>query len=197
MLHGCHRLSAGSRCITWPLLGLLACQHSICQSWGAVDVLPCVTGASLPQAAKVAPKDPDLHKKLSECERAVKRIKFEEALSTPVSTPALLGFWGLGSRVRLAAAGCSATAQHLACLECSNCGTCRSGAVQATQVQCTSVLLRSTQSSACKSSGSVAGTGWPLVSQMCSTLTTARACATCLALSSTDPRQPRGGESVF
>lgn len=38
-----------------------------------------------PQAAKVAPKDPDLRKKLSECERAVKRIKFEEALSTPVS----------------------------------------------------------------------------------------------------------------
>jgi hypothetical protein len=38
-----------------------------------------------PQAAKVAPKDPDLRKKLSECERAVKRIRFEEALSTPVS----------------------------------------------------------------------------------------------------------------
>lgn len=36
-------------------------------------------------AAKVAPKDPDLRKKLSECERAVKRIKFEEALSTPDS----------------------------------------------------------------------------------------------------------------
>jgi hypothetical protein len=37
------------------------------------------------QAAKVAPKDPDLRKKLAECERAVKRIRFEEALATPVS----------------------------------------------------------------------------------------------------------------
>lgn len=37
------------------------------------------------QAAKVAPKDPDLRKKLAECEKAIKRIKFEEALSTPVS----------------------------------------------------------------------------------------------------------------
>jgi len=36
-------------------------------------------------AAKVAPKDPDLRKKLSECEKAVKRIKFEEALATPES----------------------------------------------------------------------------------------------------------------
>jgi serine/threonine-protein phosphatase 5 len=33
----------------------------------------------------VAPNDPDLRKKLSECEKAVKRIKFEEALATPVS----------------------------------------------------------------------------------------------------------------
>jgi hypothetical protein len=39
---------------------------------------------SLLQAAKVAPKDPDLRKKLAECEKAIKRIKFEEALSTPV-----------------------------------------------------------------------------------------------------------------
>jgi serine/threonine-protein phosphatase 5 len=37
------------------------------------------------QAAKVAPKDPDLRKKLAECEKAIKRIKFEEALATPVS----------------------------------------------------------------------------------------------------------------
>jgi hypothetical protein len=37
------------------------------------------------QAAKVAPKDPDLRKKLSECEKAVKRIRFEEALATPES----------------------------------------------------------------------------------------------------------------
>lgn len=36
-------------------------------------------------AAKVAPNDPDLRKKLSECEKAVKRIKFEEALATPES----------------------------------------------------------------------------------------------------------------
>jgi serine/threonine-protein phosphatase 5 len=41
---------------------------------------------ALLQAAKVAPKDPDLRKKLAECEKAIKRIKFEEALSTPVST---------------------------------------------------------------------------------------------------------------
>ena len=34
-------------------------------------------------AAKVAPRDPDLRRKLSECEKAVKRIRFEEALATP------------------------------------------------------------------------------------------------------------------
>lgn len=47
-------------------------------------VLCCQPAA---QAAKVAPKDPDLRKKLTECERAVKRIKFEEALGTPVRQP--------------------------------------------------------------------------------------------------------------
>jgi hypothetical protein len=45
----------------------------------------CYAPVGAAQAAKVAPKDPDLRKKLSECERAVKRIRFEEALSTPVS----------------------------------------------------------------------------------------------------------------
>jgi len=35
--------------------------------------------------------------------------------------------------------------------------------VQAAQIQCTSVQLWSTQLSACKSSGSVVGNGWPLV----------------------------------
>jgi len=46
---------------------------------------PCLALGCRPQAAKVAPNDPDLRKKLSECEKAVKRIKFEEALATPVS----------------------------------------------------------------------------------------------------------------
>ncbi|GBF88948.1 hypothetical protein Rsub_01447 [Raphidocelis subcapitata] len=36
-------------------------------------------------AAKRAPRDPDLRHKLSECEKAVKRIRFEEALATPES----------------------------------------------------------------------------------------------------------------
>lgn len=40
------------------------------------------------QAAKVAPKDPDLRRKLAECQREVKRIKFEEALAAPVRSPA-------------------------------------------------------------------------------------------------------------
>lgn len=34
-------------------------------------------------ASKVAPRDPDLKKKLAECEKEVKRLKFEEALATP------------------------------------------------------------------------------------------------------------------
>jgi len=34
-------------------------------------------------AARVAPNDPDLRKKLVECEKAVKRIRFEEALARP------------------------------------------------------------------------------------------------------------------
>ena len=35
------------------------------------------------QAAKMAPNDPDLRRKLSEAEKEVKRIRFEEALSVP------------------------------------------------------------------------------------------------------------------
>eukprot|EP00197_Chlamydomonas_leiostraca_P003143 CAMPEP_0202869786 /NCGR_PEP_ID=MMETSP1391-20130828/13229_1 /ASSEMBLY_ACC=CAM_ASM_000867 /TAXON_ID=1034604 /ORGANISM="Chlamydomonas leiostraca, Strain SAG 11-49" /LENGTH=507 /DNA_ID=CAMNT_0049550165 /DNA_START=71 /DNA_END=1594 /DNA_ORIENTATION=+ len=34
-------------------------------------------------AAKVAPRDPDLRKKLGECEKEVKRLRFEEALALP------------------------------------------------------------------------------------------------------------------
>lgn len=41
--------------------------------------------ADFKRAAKVAPKDPDLKRKLTECEKEVKRIRFEEALSVPVS----------------------------------------------------------------------------------------------------------------
>ena len=47
------------------------------------------------QAAQVAPKDPDLRKKLAECEREVKRQRFEDALTTPVSNllvPSILLF---------------------------------------------------------------------------------------------------------
>lgn len=39
---------------------------------------------AMQQAAKVAPKDPDLRKKLAECEKEVKRLRFEEALAMPV-----------------------------------------------------------------------------------------------------------------
>jgi hypothetical protein len=41
--------------------------------------------ADFKRAAKVAPKDPDLRKKLLECEKEVKKIRFEEALALPVS----------------------------------------------------------------------------------------------------------------
>ena len=36
------------------------------------------------QAAKLAPNDPDLRRKLAEAEKEVKRIRFEDALSLPV-----------------------------------------------------------------------------------------------------------------
>lgn len=36
-------------------------------------------------AARLAPRDPDLRKKLAACDKEVKRIRFEEALATPVS----------------------------------------------------------------------------------------------------------------
>ena len=35
-------------------------------------------------AARLAPKDPDVRKKLSEAEKVVKRMRFEEALAVPV-----------------------------------------------------------------------------------------------------------------
>lgn len=65
--------------------GGLIC-HAECAADRRVSKLLCcaVLCVIAPQAAKVAPKDPDLRKKLSECEKAVKRIRFEEALSTPV-----------------------------------------------------------------------------------------------------------------
>jgi hypothetical protein len=44
--------------------------------------------------AQVSPRDPDLHKKLAHCEKEVKRIRFEEAVATPVSAPARR-FWVL------------------------------------------------------------------------------------------------------
>ena len=37
------------------------------------------------RAAKASPRDPDLRKKLAACEKEVKRLRFEEALATPVS----------------------------------------------------------------------------------------------------------------
>ncbi|KAK9907522.1 hypothetical protein WJX75_005274 [Coccomyxa subellipsoidea] len=39
------------------------------------------------RAASVAPRDPDLRKKLLQCEREVKRIRFEEALAAPEEKP--------------------------------------------------------------------------------------------------------------
>lgn len=41
------------------------------------------------RAAQVNPRDPDLRKKLAQCEKEVKRIRFEEAVATPVKTPTL------------------------------------------------------------------------------------------------------------
>ncbi len=37
----------------------------------------------------MAPRDPDLRKKLAECEKEVKRLRFEEALAVPVSADAV------------------------------------------------------------------------------------------------------------
>jgi hypothetical protein len=44
--------------------------------------------ADFRRAASVAPRDPDLKRKLQLCEKEVRRIRFEEALATPVSTGA-------------------------------------------------------------------------------------------------------------
>ena len=38
-------------------------------------------------AARSAPRDPDLRRKLNECEREVKRLRFQEALAAPVWLP--------------------------------------------------------------------------------------------------------------
>jgi hypothetical protein len=50
------------------------------------------------QGVRIAPKDPDLRKKLAACEKEVKRIRFEEALAIPVgaaraSCRTVLGRW--------------------------------------------------------------------------------------------------------
>ena len=42
------------------------------------------------RAAQVNPRDPDLRKKLTQCDKEVKRIRFEEAVATPVSLQLLL-----------------------------------------------------------------------------------------------------------
>jgi serine/threonine-protein phosphatase 5 len=36
------------------------------------------------KAARLNPRDPDLRRKLTECERIVKRMRFEESLALPV-----------------------------------------------------------------------------------------------------------------
>jgi serine/threonine-protein phosphatase 5 len=38
-------------------------------------------------AAKAAPRDPDVRRKLVEADKTVKRLRFEEALATPVRRP--------------------------------------------------------------------------------------------------------------
>jgi hypothetical protein len=61
---------------------------------------PSLASPLAAQAARRAPRDPDLRRKLSECEKAVKRIKFEEALATPVG-------WRQRSRRRCRAGRCA------------------------------------------------------------------------------------------
>ncbi len=41
-------------------------------------------------AARLAPKDPDLRRRLAEAEKEFKRVKFEEALALPVSLRCIL-----------------------------------------------------------------------------------------------------------
>ena len=36
------------------------------------------------RAARLSPRDPDLRKKMAECEKVVKRMRFEESLAAPV-----------------------------------------------------------------------------------------------------------------
>ena len=36
------------------------------------------------KAARLSPRDPDLRRKLTECERIVKRMRFEDSLALPV-----------------------------------------------------------------------------------------------------------------
>ncbi len=60
----------------------------LCKHWvGHSEQLSSTWGTPLVQvrlqAAKVAPNDPDLRKKLAECEKEVKRLRFEEALAVP------------------------------------------------------------------------------------------------------------------
>ena len=46
--------------------------------------------ADFKRAAKVAPKSADVRQKLQECEKEIKRLRFEEALDTPVNFSKLL-----------------------------------------------------------------------------------------------------------
>ena len=62
---------------------------------------PPVPSPLPPQASKVAPRDPDLKKKLTDCDKEVKRLRFEEALATPVRVG------GMGGSVTRRRSGCA------------------------------------------------------------------------------------------
>ena len=54
-------------------------------NWGLGRMKKALTDYK--RAAQVNARDPDLRKKLTQCEKEVKRIRFEEAVATPVSSP--------------------------------------------------------------------------------------------------------------
>ena len=85
--------------LTWPELAPQAYYRRADANVGMGRMKKAL--ADFRRAAQVAPRDPDLRKKLEQCEREVKRIRFEEALATPVrerathvTWPALGVVWG-------------------------------------------------------------------------------------------------------
>lgn len=73
-------------------------------------------------AARLAPRDPDVRKKLAEAEKVVKRMRFEEALAVPVRR--VFWCWLESCCVWMLGVACLSELHHGLTAHCTSCVDC-------------------------------------------------------------------------